>query len=89
MHVGEERAFQGAGDVALEPEVALEGFQVGDLEVLRGEVVDVGEEGGGRGGVFGGEGRAVGGEGGGVPFGSEGGREGGEGVGELEEEEEG
>lgn len=69
--------------------MALEGFQVGDLEVLGGEVVDVGEEGRGGGGVLGGEGGAVGGEGGGVPFGSEGGGEGGEGVGELEEGEEG
>lgn len=42
--VWEQRALEGAGLVALEPEVALEGLQVRDLEVAGGEVVDVGGE---------------------------------------------
>jgi len=67
--VGKERAFQGAVEVALGPEVALEGFEVGDFEILRHEGLDVGEEGGGAGAVLSGEGGEVGLQGGRVPFG--------------------
>jgi len=81
--VGKQRAAQGAAGVAPAPEVALEGLEIGDLEVAGGQVVDVGAEGGRRGAVFCGEGVAVGEEVGAVPVGGEGGGEGGEGVGEL------
>lgn len=58
-------------------------LEVGDFDVAGGEVADVRFEGCGRGGVFGGEGGAVGEEGWVVPLGGEDGGEGGEGVGEL------
>lgn len=56
---------------------------VGGFDVARGEVADVGFEGGGRGAVLCREGVAVGGEFIGIPLGGEDGGEGGESVGEL------
>lgn len=65
--VAEERAAQRAGVVAREPEMALEGFEVGDLDVLGHEVLDVGEQCRWRLAVLGWEGFAVGDEGWVVP----------------------
>jgi hypothetical protein len=53
--------------VAREPEMALEGFEVGDLDVLGHEVLDVGEQCRWRLAVLGWEGFAVGDEGWVVP----------------------
>ena len=52
----------------MEPEVSLEGFQVGDFEVGGHEGVDVAAECFRAGAVFRGEGVAVGEEGWGVPL---------------------
>ena len=81
--VFEQRRGVRAAGVAVFPEVALKVLEVGDFDVAGGEVADVRFEGGGRGGVFGGEGVAVGEESWVIPLGGEDGGEGGEGVGEL------
>lgn len=67
----------------MDPEIALEVFEIGDFDVVFYEVLDVGEEDGGGGAVLRGKGIAVGCEGGGVPLRGEDGLEGGEGVWEL------
>jgi hypothetical protein len=81
--IGKERRGVRAAGVAVFPQVALQVLEVGDFDVAGCEVADVRFEGCGRGGVFGGEGGAVGEEGWVVPLGGEDGGEGGEGVGEL------
>lgn len=62
LDVCEQGCAKGARGVACGPEVALKGFQVGDLHVTGHEVLDVGEEGVGRATVLSREGRNVGGE---------------------------
>lgn len=68
MDIGEQWTAYFARLVTAEPEIALEGFEVGDLEVLGHEVADVRFECFRGCPMFGGEDRAVGGEGGGVPL---------------------
>jgi len=69
LNVWEEWAAERAALVTCEPEIALERFKVGDLEVLGHEVPDVGEECGGGAAVGGWEGVPIGGEGWRVPLG--------------------
>ena len=83
IDVGEQRATDVAGLIAVEPEVALEGFEVWDLEIPGHEIADVGFVGFRGGAIFGWKCGAVGREGGGVPLCGKCLGEGSESVGEL------
>lgn len=59
VNIGEEGSYNVTRLVALQPEVSLEGLEVGDLDVAFHEIADVGLEVGARGAILFGKGIAV------------------------------